>query len=164
LDKKLYTATKLTREILSHQTFTATQPFDQIFKSVCGLISGSTTYTEQGYIKKGDEEKFYSKKRQAFTPIFDDKIIQSVAQGIDNMMRFDVLMYYGPKIYRKERSKYVVPQNTQIGFKSAMLSPIKYIMRKLNLDNSWGMIDFTMGGNKNAVRNKFKQLVFGDES
>ena len=159
LDKKLYTATKLTRDILSHQTFTATEPFDQIFKSICGLISGSTTYTEQGYNKKG---KFYSKRRQAFNPIFDDKIIQSVAQGIDNMMRFDVLMYYGPSIYRKERSKYIVPRETSIGFKSAITSPIKYVIRKLNLDNSWGIIDFTMNGNKNAVRNKFKQLVFGD--
>jgi len=72
LDKKLYTATKLTRDILSHQTFTATESFDQIFKSICGLINGATTYTEQGYTRNG---KFYSKKRQAFTPIYDDKII-----------------------------------------------------------------------------------------
>ena len=60
LDKKLYTATKLTRDILSNQTFTATEPFDQIFKSICGLINGSTTYKEQGYNKKG---VFYSKTR-----------------------------------------------------------------------------------------------------
>ena len=79
------------------------------------------------------------------------------------MMRFDVLMYYGPEIYRRERSKYIIPRNTSIGFKAAMMSPIKYVIRKLNMDDSWGIIDFTMNGDKNAVRNKFKQLIFGDE-
>jgi hypothetical protein len=72
------------------------------------------------------------------------------------MMRFDVLMYYGPKIYKKERYKYITPKNETIGFKSAITSPIKYIVRQLNLDNTWGTIDFTMNGDRNAVRNKFK--------
>ena len=86
----------------------------------------------------------------------DDKLIQSIAQGVDNMMRFDVLMYYGPKIYRKERYKYMTPRQDSTGFKAAMLSPVKYIIRKLNMDNSWGIIDFTMNGDKMAVRNKFR--------
>lgn len=72
----------------------------------------------------------------AYNKIYKDEVVQSISMAIDNVMRFNSLMSYGYTVYDKEKKKH---SNTR-------------------------MIDFTLGGDKQAVINNVKRLLFGTDT
>lgn len=124
LNKKLMAATRYTKEILSRQLFSATGVYESLFKNILGIINGFDERTDINGMPNIGYKQAYNAKS-----------IDSFAEGIDNMMRFNSFMTLGSNIYKNEIVKY----------------------------GSTNMIDFTMGGDINAVVTKFKQLTLGSK-
>jgi hypothetical protein len=124
LNLKLRNAVRFTKDIISKEVFSATDAYESLFKNILGIINGYDTREEiDGTLNVG------------YKPVYNKKSIDSFAQGIDNMMRFNSFMNLGYQIYKNEVSR----------------------------NDETLMIDFTMGGNINAVVDKFKELTFGSE-
>ena len=122
LNLKFHAATFYTRDILSRELFSATQEYESLFKNILGIINGIDT-----------REELDGKQNIGYKKVYNKDSIDSFAEGIDNMMRFNSFMSIGPEIYRNDITKH----------------------------GSTSMIDFTMGGDINAVVNKFDELVIG---
>lgn len=123
LDRKLRQATKYTKQIISRQLFSATDTYESIFKNLLGIINGVQ-----------EREEIDGTQNNGYGIVYNSKSVDAFADGIDNMMRFNVFMTTGPSIYKNNIQK---GGNTQ-------------------------MIDFTMGGDINAVTNKVKELIYGN--
>jgi len=82
LDDKLYTATNLTKNILRSQTFTATDHFRTIMTTVFRILNGPVEWNVPG--------KKYPVP--GYTPVLKQDSVDSMAQAIDNIMRFRVLL------------------------------------------------------------------------
>ena len=82
LDDKLYTATNLTRNILRSQTFTATDHFRTIMTTVFRILNGPVEWNVPG--------KKYPVP--GYNPVLRQDSVDSMAQAIDNIMRFRVLL------------------------------------------------------------------------
>ena len=93
-----------------------------MFKNILGIINGIDT-----------REELDGKQNIGYKKVYNKDSIDSFAEGIDNMMRFNSFMSIGPEIYRNDITKH----------------------------GSTSMIDFTMGGDINAVINKFDELIIG---
>ena len=122
LNMKLRNAVKYTKDIISRQLFSATDAYESLFKNILGIINGFDERTDVGGMPN-----------IGYKPIYNVKSVESFAEGIDNMMRFNSFMTIGRNIYENAIAKH----------------------------GSTSMIDFTMGGDINAVVNKFKQLTIG---
>jgi len=83
LDDKLYTATDLTRDILRSQTFTATDHFRTIMTTMFRILSGPVDWNVPG--------KKYPVP--GYEPVLKQDRVDSMAQAIDNIMRFKVLLH-----------------------------------------------------------------------
>ena len=121
LDKKLYNATKYTKAILRHQTFTATDGFDQLYTTICGILNGNKDYTDVN-----------GKPVTKYNKLYGKDTAQTIAGAIDNIVRFNSFMNVGTQIYN-----------------DAVESGDTF------------MIDFTIGGNQEAVIIKIRELLFG---
>lgn len=124
LNMKLRAATRYTREIISRQLFSATDTYESLFKNILGIINGFDERTDVNGMPNAGYKQLYNTQS-----------IDSFAEGIDNMMRFNSFMNLGPSIYKNAVAKY----------------------------GSTTMIDFTMGGDINTVVNKFKQITIGSK-
>jgi hypothetical protein len=124
LNLKLRQAVRFTKDIVSRQVFSATDAYESLFKNILGIINGYDTRTDVD-----------GSKNVGYKQVYNKKSIDSFAQGLDNMMRFNSFMNLGRSIYENEVAKY----------------------------GDTAMIDFTMGGDMNAVVNRFKTLIFGDK-
>lgn len=124
LNMKLRSAVRYTKEIISRQLFSATNAYESLFKNILGIINGFDERTDIN----GDENIGYN-------PLYNAKSVDSFADGIDNMMRFNSFMSLGASIYKNDVTKH----------------------------GSTNMIDFTLGGNTLAVIDKFKELVIGSK-
>jgi hypothetical protein len=124
LNLKLRNAVRFTKDIISKEVFSATDAYESLFKNILGIINGYDTRKEMdGTLNVG------------YKPVYNKKSIDSFAQGIDNMMRFNSFMNLGYQIYKNEVSR----------------------------NDETHMIDFTMGGDINAVVDKFKELTLGSK-
>lgn len=124
LNMKFRAASKYTKEIISRQVFSATDAYESLFKNILGIING---FDERVDID-GTQNVGYKQ-------VYNAKSIDSFADGIDNMMRFNSFMSLGVKIYQNEITR----------------------------NGSTQMIDFTLGGDIDAVVDKFKEVVFGNK-
>lgn len=122
LDLKLKAAVFYTKDILSRQLFSATSCYESLFKNILGIINGFDIRTN-----------IDGSQNIGYNTVYNKKSIDSFAEGIDNMMRFNSLMAFGPDIYKNAITKH----------------------------GSTNMIDFTIGGDMNSVINKFKELTIG---
>ena len=124
LNLKFRAATRYTREILSRQLFSATGAYESLFKNILGIINGFDERFEMD-----------GTRRVGYKEVYNKKSIDSFADGVDNMMRFNSFMALGPSIYKNAAIKH----------------------------GDTRMIDFTMGGDIQAVVNKFMELTMGSK-
>lgn len=129
LDNMFYNSIRYTREILNTQTYTATPIFESLFKSIMNDIRGSELYLQDGT------------QKVAYTPTSDNNLIKSIADAIDNIIRYRMLAHEGFTQY-----------NAMIKNKNNDYVPYS------------GPIDFTIGGNPDAVVKNMQRLLFGIES
>lgn len=118
LSSKLYKATGLVKVILRNQLFTATGPFESIYKTFMCNTVGSTKLSD-GTI--------------AYDKIYDEKIVTTVAQAIENVMRYQSMVNVEQQINQEEQKALQ------------------------------GFIDFTCNNNPQEVYDKLYSLIFGDE-
>lgn len=118
LNSKLYKATGLVKTILRNQLFTATGPFESIFRTfMCNVV---------GSVKLSDGTLAWDK-------VYDENFITSMAQAIDNTMRYQAVCNIEQKPNKMEEDKLLGP------------------------------IDFTCNNNPLEVYNKLQALMFGNE-
>lgn len=105
LDTKLYQATGLTRAMLKRQTFTATNAFERIIKSIFGSINGFSRYyktTPYTYLDK-ESKKYVSDLHidiiHGYKPILKQDLVKKVAYGVDSIIRNLALSSAGPNVY-----------------------------------------------------------------
>lgn len=125
LNMKLHAATRYTREIISRQLFSATDVYESLFKNILGIINGFDERTDTD-----------GTPNIGYKTVYNQESIDSFANGVDNMMRFNSFMTIGPSVYKNAITK----------------------------SGSTQMIDFTMGGDMNAVVAKFQELVLGSKN
>ena len=105
LDTKLYQATGLTKAMLKRQTFTATDAFERIIKSIFGSINGFSRYyktTPYSYLDK-ESKKYVSDLHidiiHGYKPILKQDLVKKVAYGVDSIIRNLALSSAGPHVY-----------------------------------------------------------------
>lgn len=89
LDKKFDAALKYTRGILMKQLFTATDAFDDIFTTICSILFGSTEINAVN-----------GKSYRVYGEIYRDETAQMIANGIENIIRFNVFVNHGKDIVK----------------------------------------------------------------
>ena len=156
LDEKLYTATRLVKDILSSQSYVATSTFNNLFKSLMAFIKGEVVYTANGT------------KRIGYNKVKDKEFISDIASYIDNIMRFNVFMNNGYDIYKR-----ITEIPFEFGFNVTEINnglpPLKkagtkYYSSLLGGYLYTGPIDFTCGGNIDNVIDNIKRILFGNET
>lgn len=138
LDRKFYNAVRYTREILSYQTYTATPIFESLFNAICAQIQGEVLYKQEIY----QDGKLVSIPKRGYKEIGNDDVVQSISTALDNIIRYRMLANAGVREYN------AISNNSR---------------ESLNIEDHTGPIDFTMGGDTNAVRDKIRDLLFGNE-
>lgn len=101
LDSKLKNATKLTRTILRNQLCTATENFEDIFKSFAFAINGGNTLHRE-YLDK--DKKIQTTNVYVYNPIVNAEVVSSISQAIDNIMRYYILRAAPAKQTQEERA------------------------------------------------------------
>lgn len=94
LDKKLKYATSVTKMILSNQTFTATKLYSEIFNSCMISLFGESPYVMQIVNSNGEIE---NKMKVGYSPITNDKTVQSIGKAIDSIMKHRAMLYMSNK-------------------------------------------------------------------
>lgn len=87
LDKKFRSAQAYTKVLLQHQSFTGTDMYEEVFKSICSVLKGTTEY-----------EAIDGKKYNIYGKIYKDETVQAIASVIDDMMRYSTFMRCGKRI------------------------------------------------------------------
>lgn len=123
LDKKLNSAVRYTKGILENQLFTATDAYDDIFTTLCSVMFG-----------KDEIECVDGKKYSVYGTIYKDETLQAIANGIDDIIRYNVFMNQGPRSLK--------------------------VIRERGNDLA---IDFIKEG-KDYIRQNMKRILFGDKN
>lgn len=87
LDKKFRSAQAYTKVLLQHQSFTGTDMYEEVFKSICSVLKGTT-----------EHEAIDGKKYNIYGKIYKDETVQAIASVIDDMMRYSTFMHCGKRI------------------------------------------------------------------
>lgn len=132
LDDKFSSAKNFTRQILSRQTYVATNEFDFVFKSLMQQLNGTKQVTQQ-YMSDG---VLISKPLDLYGEVKDEDLVKAMAQAIDNIMRYRVLMHNGVKTLNR--------------FK-----------RSMDQGSYSGPIDFTFDGDPQILSSELERLFNG---
>ena len=125
LSKKLKNANKYVFDILSTNLFTSTPQFNAIMRNILRSITGDPE------LQNLDGEKLL-----LYNQMYNEASLKSIYQAADNIVRFNVLKYYGPGIYEKELKDH--PEDT-------------------------AMIDFTERGDTKKAIERYQTLLFGNK-
>ena len=90
LEKKLNSAVNYTKGILEHQLFTATDAYDNIFTTICSIMFGSSTV-----------QTVDGKEYNLYGLIYKDETLQTIANAIDDIIRYNVFVNQGPQSITK---------------------------------------------------------------
>ena len=132
LDDKFSNAKNFTRQILSRQTYMATNEFDAVFKSLMQQLNG-TIRVDATYMQN---DVLMHSPLDLYGEVKDEDYINAMAQAIDDIMRYRVLMHNGVKITNRLR------RNVEDGSYS-------------------GPIDFTFGGDPQIIASEIERLFNG---
>jgi hypothetical protein len=132
LDDKFSNAKNFTKQILSRQTYTATKAFDEIFKSVMMELNGSTTLKA---VEMHNGVRI-EKPIMVYKEVKDTDYVEAVAQAIENIIRYRVLMHNGQSI-------------------------LKRIKKDVSPDAFNDVIDFTFGGDPEVAHKELDRLFNG---
>lgn len=125
LSKKLKNANKYVFDILSTNLFTSTPQFNAIMRNILRDITGDP-----------ELEDLNGKKLLLYKQMYNPASLKALYQAADNIVRFNVLKYYGPSIYEKELKDH--PEDT-------------------------AMIDFTEKGDIKKAVERYQTLLFGNK-
>lgn len=192
LNDKFYKAVEFTRDILKHQTFTATDQYRQLYTSVCSIIAGTTTYTY--------EENGENKEITFYNPIRKEEVATSIGKAIDNVARFNMMLNTSiPQIVADRNNRRVwqlfarsvwqsgytmqdgklisteppykhglFPQGPQkqlfLGGHGDSLVPNRFLPEDNDPTLLDGPIDFTMDGNPNTIAHNMRRLLYGTDT
>lgn len=142
LEQKLYTAVRLTRDILSTQSITASKVFGDLINSVfCEVLGRADNISTDN---QNNLTFLYNK-------IYDKKIVQALSDAAENIIRHRLLSFYGPKVYKKISSAKYDPDDENFDW------------REFEKQNGYcGPIDFTFGGDDEQTQKEYSRLMFGD--
>lgn len=132
LDDKFENAKNFTRQILSRQTYIATNEFDGVFKSLMQQLNGTVKVT-RSYMSNGT---LIQEPLDLYGEIKDEDFIKSISQAIDDIMRYRVLMHNGVRTLNR--------------FK-----------RSQDEGSYSGPIDFTFGGDPQILASELERLFNG---
>ena len=124
LSKKLKNANKYVFDILSTNLFTSTPQFNAIMRNILRDITGDP-----------ELEDLNGKKLLLYKQMYNPASLKALYQAADNMVRFNVLTYYGPSIYEKELKDH--PDSV--------------------------MLDFTERGDIRKAVERYQTLLFGNK-
>lgn len=124
LDNKLQAATRLTREILSRQLLSATNPFNDLFDNIVKNINGELIYSVPKYERNketGKWEPVFEKTagggvtpvmqdERTFKPYFDSKDVDAISNAINNVARFNIMIN---SIYTGNEETLALPEQIQ---------------------------------------------------
>lgn len=132
LDDKFNNAKNFTRAILGRETYMATNEFDSTFRSLMQQLNG-TVPVERTYMSNG---VLLTSPMHLYGEVKDEDFINSMAQAIDNIMRYRVLMHNGIGILNRLR-------------------------REIDAGSYSGPIDFTFGGDPQVIASETERLFNG---
>lgn len=132
LEDKLYTATKLTQEILSTQLFTASTAFNDMINTVFGEIFG--------FVDISDDMHLYEK-------VYNTRTIQALSDAAENVIRHRMLNFYGNQAYKNAEDIETDEYSWSSAEKAAGYS---------------GQIDFTFGGSLDTLKQELSRIFFGN--
>lgn len=132
LDDKFINAKNFTKQILSRQTYMATNEFDAIFKSLMQQLNG-TTKVQASRMSNG---VLITEPMDLYGEVKDEDFVNAMAQAIDNIMRYRVLMHNGVRVLNR--------------FK-----------RSMDAGSYSGPIDFTFGGDPQILASELERLFNG---
>lgn len=92
LDLKLRKAVQYTKDVLSHQLFTATDQYESLFKNLLAIINGESSRIDYDQVTL----------LFGYNPSFNSESLKSFANGLENIIRFNTFMSVGYSIYKKE--------------------------------------------------------------
>lgn len=133
LDSKFYAATTLARMIMRGQLFTATDSFESLFMNLMSQINESAILEVE---KPTSDGKYTTTSLLSYKPVTNEDLVESIAHAIDNIARYKIL----------EQSQ-----------------PLSYNGKDFDYDTEVGPIDFTCGGDKAKVKEKFAELLWGEK-
>ena len=134
LDDKFENAKNFTRTILSRQTYMATNEFDSVFKSLMQQLNGTVEVTSS----KMSNGVLLTSPMYLYGEVKDEDLVNSIAQAIDDIMRFRVLMHNGSRTFN--RLKKNIPEESYSG-----------------------PIDFTFGGDSQLLASELERLFHGNK-
>ena len=169
LNDKFYKASRLVRDILSCELYTATKEFNAMFRTISMILNGEVNIIveEDGKVKT---KKFYNPYRKEDT-------ISAISDAIDSIMRYNVLANIGYSTYQSltninrfikynkdgVNQSYLFKAGKQI--KQQNRASRKLInVQKMQKGAQLEPIDYTMNGDVHAAKEYMKELIFGTKN
>lgn len=120
LDDKLKKATFFTKDLLKHQTFTATDQYKNLYIAINQIIKGDASYTD-----------FNGHVHHAYNPIGNRDTFREIGLALDNIIRYTMFNQYGPVAYKAYKNADEVNAEGPIDY--TMGGNIEDVINKLKL-------------------------------
>lgn len=144
LDKKLQYATKTLRQILSNQTFTATNFYEKVYYAVMRELFGLN-------IKHGVDSNGRQIIFNGYVPVLDDDTVQRIGNIIDTILRHKAMVYQASKSQLKDS-----PISVDFTFGNDSIERINKL-RELIIGGKFGSVPRRLAACKWYITNLYNQ-------